>query len=108
MRGSEGARGMTPLLSDMLWHHCAASPLDHRQREGEGVTVERLERAIDTVAEMMVKHDMPLGPTIRYLESERDKRRQRTADMDYAKEILARKRAQQRKQHQRSETDLSH
>jgi hypothetical protein len=57
------------------------------------VTVERLERAIGTVARMMVKHDMPLGPTIRFLEAERDKLRQQTADMDYAMEILRKREA---------------
>jgi hypothetical protein len=62
------------------------------------VTIERIERAIATVAEVMVKHDMQLGPTIRFLEAERDKLRQATDDMDHAKQILGR-RAQQRKQH---------
>jgi hypothetical protein len=37
----------------------------------------------------MVKHDMPLGPTIRFLEAELDRLRQTTADMDYAKAIVA-------------------
>jgi hypothetical protein len=41
-----------------------------------------------TVAEVMVKHDMDLMPTIRQLEAERDKLRQKTAAMDYAREIL--------------------
>jgi hypothetical protein len=54
------------------------------------ITIERIERAIHIVATMMVKHDMPLGPTIRRLEAERDKLRAQTSDMDYAKEILAR------------------
>jgi hypothetical protein len=62
------------------------------------VTTERLDRAIDTVADVMVKHDIDLMPTIRRLEAERDKLRQKTAAMDYAKEIL-RKRAQHGKQH---------
>jgi hypothetical protein len=57
------------------------------------VTVERLERAIGTVAKVMVKHDMPLGPTIRFLEAERERLRQRTADMDYAMEILRKREA---------------
>jgi hypothetical protein len=52
------------------------------------VTIERLERAIHIVADMMVKHDMDLMPNIRQLEAERDKLRQKTAHMDYAKEIL--------------------
>jgi FtsZ-binding cell division protein ZapB len=61
--------------------------------------MERIDRAIDTVAQMMVKHDMPdLIVTIRRLEAERDSLRQETRAMDYAKEIL-RKRAQQRTQH---------
>jgi hypothetical protein len=54
------------------------------------VTVERIERAIDTVADMMVKHELPLGPTIRFLEAERDKLLRQTSDMDYVKQILAR------------------
>ena len=54
----------------------------------DAVTVERLEQAIRTVATMMVKHDMPLGPTIRFLEAERDKLQQETSDMRYAREIL--------------------
>jgi hypothetical protein len=54
------------------------------------VTVERIERAIDTVAKMMVKHDMDLSDTVRYLEAERDKLQRKTVAMDYAKEILAR------------------
>ena len=57
------------------------------------VTVERIERAINTVAEMMLMHGMKLGPTIRFLEAERDKLLQETTDMDYAKSILARKRS---------------
>ncbi len=58
--------------------------------QGRGVTIERIERASDTVARVVVKHDMWLGPTIRFLEAERDKLRQKTADMEHAKEILAR------------------
>jgi hypothetical protein len=51
----------------------------------------RINRAIHTVADMMVKHQMPqLIVTIRYLEAELDKLRQETAAMDYAKEILTR------------------
>jgi hypothetical protein len=71
------------------------------------VTIERLDRAIDTVADVMVKHDIDLMPTIRRLEAERDKLRQKTAAMDYAKEIL-RKRAQHGKQHLQSTIDISH
>ena len=55
------------------------------------ITVERLERAIHIVADMMVKHTLPLGRTIRFLESERDKLLRETSDMDYARQILARK-----------------
>jgi hypothetical protein len=55
-----------------------------------GITVERIDRAIDTVATMMVKHDMDLSDTIRYLEAERDKLQRKTVAMDYAKQILAR------------------
>jgi hypothetical protein len=54
------------------------------------VTIERLERAINTVATMMVKHDIDLSDTIRYLEAERDKLSRKTTAMDYAKQILAR------------------
>ena len=57
------------------------------------VTIERLERAIGAVARMMVKHDMRLGDTIRFLEAERDKLQQQTADMDYAMEILRKQEA---------------
>ena len=56
------------------------------------ITVERIERAIDTVADMMVKHGLPLRPTIDFLEAERDKLLRQTTDMDYAKQIVARKR----------------
>jgi HAMP domain-containing protein len=57
------------------------------------VTVERIDRAMHTVASMMVKHDMPhLIVTIRFLEAAQEKLQQETAAMDYAKEIL-RKRA---------------
>jgi hypothetical protein len=54
------------------------------------VTIERIERAINTVATAMVTHSMPLGPTIRFLEAERDKLLRETTDMDHAKSILAR------------------
>ena len=64
-----------------------------KQTASPAVTIERLERAIGTVARMMVKHDMPLGPTIRFLEAERDKLQQQTADMDYAMEILRKQEA---------------
>jgi hypothetical protein len=53
------------------------------------VTTERIDRAIITVADMMVRHDMDLSETIRFLEAERDKLHRKTAAMDYAKEILA-------------------
>jgi hypothetical protein len=55
------------------------------------VTVARIDRAIDTVADAMVRHDLPLGPTIRFLEAERDKLLRQTSDMDYARQIVARK-----------------
>jgi hypothetical protein len=71
------------------------------------VTAERIDRAIDTVARMMVQHDMPqLIVTIRHLEAERDKLRQETVALDYAKEIL-RQRAQHRKQQGQSDISLS-
>ena len=57
------------------------------------VTVSRIQRARETVARMMVAHDMPhLVETLEFLDRELDKLRQRTGAMDYAKEIL-RKRA---------------
>ena len=57
------------------------------------LTVERIDRAMHTVASMMVKHDKPhLIVTIRFLEGAQEKLQQETAAMDYAKEIL-RKRA---------------
>jgi hypothetical protein len=55
------------------------------------ITVERIERAIHIVADMMVRHGLSLGPTIRFLEAERDKLQRETTDMDYARQILARK-----------------
>jgi hypothetical protein len=55
------------------------------------VTVDRIDRAIHIVADMMVRHNMALGPTLRFLEAERDKLQRETTDMDYAREILARK-----------------
>ena len=64
-----------------------------KQTASPAVTIERLERAIRTVARVMVKHDMSLGPTIRFLEAERDKLQQQTADMDYAMEILRKQEA---------------
>jgi hypothetical protein len=54
------------------------------------ITIERIERAIRTVARAMVRHDMNLAPTIRRLEAERDRLQQDGSDMDYAREILAR------------------
>jgi hypothetical protein len=54
------------------------------------VTAARIDRAIHIVADMMVRHGLPLGPTIRFLEAARDKVLQGTTDMDYAKQILAR------------------
>jgi hypothetical protein len=41
------------------------------------ITIERIERAIHIVADMMVTHGLPLRPTIRFLEAERDKRTRR-------------------------------
>ena len=53
------------------------------------VTVDRIERAIHTVATMMVKHDMDLSPTIERLEAERDKLQRATSAMDRARNIIA-------------------
>jgi hypothetical protein len=55
------------------------------------VTVERIERAIRTVADMMVKHGRPrLMDTIKRLEAERDRLRNETDPIEYAKQILRR------------------
>jgi hypothetical protein len=62
---------------------------------GEKLTVERLDRAIKTVADSMLRHNLPqLITTIRRLEAERDRlarqvEEERTA-LDYAREILRR------------------
>jgi hypothetical protein len=54
------------------------------------VTIERLERAIHIVADVMVKHRRPgLIATIRRLEAERDRLRSETDPMEYAKELLS-------------------
>jgi hypothetical protein len=69
------------------------STAPRRRSDSDEVTVERLERAIHTVADMMVKHDMrQLIVTIRFLEAERDRVQQATAAMDYAREILRKRR----------------
>jgi hypothetical protein len=73
----------------------------------EAVMVDRIEHAIHIVADVMVKHDIDLMPTIRRLEAERDKLRQKTVGMDYAKEIL-RKRAQHGMQHRQAHANLSY
>ncbi len=55
------------------------------------ITVERIDRAIETVARVIVMHDMPeLMATIRHLEAERDRIQQETSAIDYAREILRR------------------
>jgi hypothetical protein len=59
------------------------------------VTVDRIDRAIKTVAKTMVQHDLPQAiVTIRILEAERGRlvqeRSHNAAAMDYAKEILRR------------------
>jgi hypothetical protein len=54
------------------------------------LTVERLDRAIRTVADVMVKHNRPgLILTIRRLEAERDRLRNETDPIEYAKQIIA-------------------
>ena len=54
------------------------------------ITIERLERAIRIVADMMVKHNRPgLIVTIRRLEAERDRLRNETDPIAYAKQILS-------------------
>jgi hypothetical protein len=58
------------------------------------VTIERLESAITIVADMMVKHNRPsLGVTLKRLEAERDRLRNEADPIEYAKQILARKKA---------------
>jgi hypothetical protein len=55
----------------------------------DAITIERIERAIHIVAEMMVKHDRPrLMATILRLEAERDRLRNETDPIEYAKQIL--------------------
>jgi hypothetical protein len=68
----------------------AAALVLAQPRGSPAVTVERIERAICTVADAMVTHDMDLSDTIRFLEAERDKLRQKTTAMDHAREILRR------------------
>ena len=65
-----------------------------RQRsDSDEVTVERLERAIHIVAEMMVKHDMPqLILTIRFLEAERDRLQQSQGDYTERADLAGRNR----------------
>lgn len=53
------------------------------------VTIERIDRAIHTVAAMMLNHDMDLSDTIRFLEAERDRLQRKTDAMDYARKIVA-------------------
>jgi hypothetical protein len=58
------------------------------------ITIERIESAIETVADMMVRHNRRgLSVTIQRLESERDRLRNETDPIEYAKQILARKRS---------------
>ena len=54
------------------------------------VTVERIARAIRIVADMMLKHKRPgLIVTIRRLEAERDRLRNETDPLEYAKQIIS-------------------
>ncbi|HEY1748562.1 MAG TPA: hypothetical protein VGG11_17580 [Xanthobacteraceae bacterium] len=53
------------------------------------VTVERLDHAISIVAKSMVRHDMGhLIATVKLLEAERDRLRNETDALQYAREIL--------------------
>jgi hypothetical protein len=53
------------------------------------VTVERIERAIRIVADMMLKHERRgLIDTIRRLEDERDRLRNETDPLEYARQII--------------------
>jgi hypothetical protein len=84
-----GQCGMTPTLETLALQTVKPHGESVETRGGGmTVTVERLERAIHIVADMMVNHDMDLMPTIKRLEAERDKLRQKSAHMDYAREIL--------------------
>lgn len=53
------------------------------------VTIERIDRAIKTVAEALVEHQLPgLLVYIRRLEAERDRLLQEVDAMDYANQLL--------------------
>jgi hypothetical protein len=55
------------------------------------VTTESLNRAIQTTAEMMLRHNLrQIAPTLRRLEAERDRLLQEGDPLEYAKRILAR------------------
>jgi hypothetical protein len=54
------------------------------------ITIERLERAIKTIAAAMVEHDLPgLLVYIRCLETERNRILQQADAIEYAKELWA-------------------
>jgi hypothetical protein len=58
------------------------------------VTVERIERAITTTAYCMAEHNLPqLLPTLKRLEAERDKLIAEGDPIEYAKRLLATRRA---------------
>jgi hypothetical protein len=57
----------------------------------EKVTVERIERAIKMTAEAIVRHNLPeIVPTLKRLETERDRLLQEGDPIAYAKRLLAR------------------
>ena len=63
---------------------------DDARAAQSAVTLERLERAIRIVADMMVKHNRPgLIEHIKRLEAERDRLRKEADPMAYAKQILS-------------------
>ncbi len=58
--------------------------------QSAAVTVDRIERDIHIVADVMVKHKRRgLIDTIRILEAERDRLRNETDPLEYAKQILS-------------------
>ena len=64
------------------------------------LTVERLERAIKTIAAAMVEHDLPgLLVYIRRLETERNRILQQADAIEYAKELLGQNRVTNRVTH---------
>jgi hypothetical protein len=58
------------------------------------VTVERLDRAINITADVMVRHNLPqILPTLKRLEAERDRLLTDGDPIEHAKRVLARRAA---------------